>query len=160
MKTILEVPYRSPLIIAEAIKDIIAGKIVCELGCACGDLMIEMEKYAKRVVGIEIDKWRATEAIKRGLNVAEGDILKDDIPEADIYYLWIDDFDLLPLIIKRIKKGIIILGSDPSIGEDLKIYNFYNLDLFNIKDMREREYDEGVKLRQKGIVKLFIIEIL
>jgi len=39
MDQIRETPHRSPLVVAEALKDVLTGKIVCDLGCAEGDNM-------------------------------------------------------------------------------------------------------------------------
>ena len=64
MYPVLDYPYRSPLKVAEALKDIIKDKVVCDVGCACGDLMVEFSKYAKRVVGIECDKEKSEIAKK------------------------------------------------------------------------------------------------
>ena len=65
MDTVLKSPDRSPLVIAEAIKDIIEDKVVCDLGCAYGDLMIEMQKYAKEVIGVEVHDTVCEVAVKR-----------------------------------------------------------------------------------------------
>jgi len=115
---VLETPYRSPLAIVEAIKDIIKDKTVCELGAACGDLLIEMGKYAKEIKGMELDPERVKICQKRNLNVIEGSIYDQPIPEAEVYYFWCDLYFMLP---KILRKGIWIIGSDKSEGEDKEI---------------------------------------
>jgi len=150
---VLESPQRSPFIVVEAIKDIIKDKVVCDLGAACGDLLMEMKKYAKEVIGMEINKQRVSEAKKRGLNVIEGDVFKDKIPDADIYYIWIEKH-LFASVPQVVKKGILILGADPAIGEDIVI-NKLNLDGYWI----DVPYNEGEKHRQWGIFRLFVTEI-
>jgi hypothetical protein len=151
--TVQDSPYRSPMVIIEIMKDVIKDKVVCDLGCGAGDLMIGMEKYAKEVIGMEKDGLTIHEVGKRGLNITEGDVLKDPIPKADVYYFWIEK-SLIPLVLPRIKKGVLILGADPAIAEDVTI------DSLNLKgEWREINYNEGNGLRQKGIFKLFIMKI-
>jgi len=110
---IMDYPHRSPLKVAEVLQDMIRDKVVCDVGCACGDLMFEFSKYCKRVVGIEKDPVRAGITRKRGLE------LVDHLPDADIYYLWIglDSWDFLELF--RDKKGKLILAEEdisPELG--------------------------------------------
>ena len=157
--SVLEPPYRSPLAVIEAIKDIIKDKVVCDLGCAYGDLMIEMQKYAKEVIGVEVHDEAAKGAINRGLNVIEGDMYKIDIPQADVYYLWISipDWDL-PKIPKLLKKGIWIIAADTSIKEEevtLSIISLCKLEENRI----DVPYNEGIKLRENGTLRLFITEV-
>lgn len=146
-------PYRSPHAVIEIIKDVIKDKIVCDLGCGAGDLMIAMEKYAKKVMGIEKNGLTIHEVNKRGLDITEGDVFTDKIPEADVYFFWIEKSLYAP-ILKRIKKGIVIFGADPAIAEDIEIAR---LELKG--KWREINYNEGEGLRQKGIFKVFITEI-
>ena len=151
--TILQTPYRSPLVVAEAIKDIIKDKIVYELGCACGDLMISMQRYAKEVVGMEINPERVRVCKERNLNVIESNVFKDSIPKADVYYIWIETDDL-SLLVKRITDAVLILASDPSIGEEIQIESL-NLNGYWINV----DYNEGNGYRQNGTFKLFITKV-
>jgi len=105
--------FKSPLVVAENIKEIIKGKKVCELGCGVGDLLLEMKKYAGEVTGMERGKEWCEEAKRRGLNVICGDILIDDIPEADVYYLWVNHIlrdKILDKIENETEGKTIILG--------------------------------------------------
>lgn len=108
IETILNYPYRSPLKVAEVLKDIIKDKVVCDVGCACGDLMFEFSKYCKSVLGVEHDKDRLNIAISRGFCVT-----KNIIPEADIYYVWVGDWGL-PDVMEKLKgrKGKLILAEE------------------------------------------------
>ncbi len=81
-------PYRSPLGHAEAVQDIIKDKVVCDLGCGEGDVMREMQKYAKRVFGVECTG-RAQKA--EDLDITIGD-WTCGIPEAEVYHMWINPF--------------------------------------------------------------------
>ncbi|MFA5013912.1 MAG: hypothetical protein WC549_00025 [Actinomycetota bacterium] len=151
-QTVLESPYRSPLVIVEAIKDIIKDKVVCDLGCACGDILIRMKKYAKDVIGVERDIDRAIIARSRfGLNVIKGDILQDSIPEADVYYLWVVT-GIVRKVLDRIPRGTVIIGVDCTYNEDKEIEKFgFKGDWITVP------FDEGNGWRQKGIFKLLVI---
>ena len=43
----LEYPFRSPFKVVDALKDIVQDKVVCDVGCACGDLMVEFSNAVK-----------------------------------------------------------------------------------------------------------------
>lgn len=73
--TVLKPPYRSPLVVIEALRPYIEGKIVCEIGSALGDIALKMKKYAKYVFGIEIDEERVEYSKKRSLDTREGNAL-------------------------------------------------------------------------------------
>ena len=151
--TYIKAPYRSPLAIVEAMKDIIKDKVVCDVGCAYGDIMIEMKKYAKEVVGIDDKEDRITVAKERGLNVIKGDIFNDLIPEADVYYLWIVKY-VVKKVVDMIPKGIIIVGADTSWQDEHLFIEDLNLGGRQI----EVPYNEGEDWREKGVFKLFVIE--
>lgn len=105
-------PGRSPFAVVEAIKDIIKDKVVCDVGCFDGDLMVEMQKYAKEVIGIEIDAIRYSNALAKGLKIIHGNFLEIDIPEADIYYNF-TQLEPVKGFIKRMEergKGILVCG--------------------------------------------------
>ena len=154
---ILEVPWRSPLAVVEAIKDIIKDKVVCELECAAGDLMVEMNKYAKSVTGMELNPDRVIAARARGFEVIEGNVFSDPFPDADVYYIWCDATMIgsIPLIMKS---GTWIIASDIPVDERTDEYEaIVQLGLngywVNVP------YNEGECWRQKGIMKLFITEV-
>jgi len=155
---ILEVPWRSPLVVVEAIKDIIKDKVVCELECAAGDLMVEMKKYAKDVVGMELNPDRVLAAKARGLDVVEGDVFTNHIPDADVYYIWCDA-TMIGSIPSIIKKGIWIIASDVPVDERIDEFEaIVNLRLNGY--WIDVPYDEGECWRQRGIMKLFVTEVL
>jgi hypothetical protein len=105
-------PYRSPIEVPDLLKDHITDKVVCEIGCMEGDLLMGFAKHAKKVYGLELnadryDKLREVESrfdnievFYRGVSLDEG----NDVPEADLYYFWItpsaDEY-----LINKIKKG-------------------------------------------------------
>jgi len=101
-------PDRSPLILAEVIQPIIQDKVVCDVGCGQGDLMIEFSKYAKHVIGI--DYLDEDEIDNKELDIIHANVLElKELPVADVYYIWIHPRDL-DTVIAKIPKGIIILG--------------------------------------------------
>lgn len=130
-ETILDYPHRSPLKVAEVLKDIIKDKVVCDIGCACGDLMIAFSKYAKRVVGIERLKEEREISLKRGLDVV------DNIPDADVYYVWVgsNSFDFLDEL--RKKNGKLILAEE-NIIKDLGGY-FINIPIDDISKIENND---------------------
>ena len=84
-------PWRSASTSVEGFKDIISGKSVCDIGCAEGDLMVQIAKHASSVVGIEMNPDRFPAAINRGLTVKVGNffrIRKAEFPVCEVYHLW------------------------------------------------------------------------
>lgn len=104
---VLDFPDRSPLTIAESIKDLLKDKVVCDVGCAAGDLMEAFKPFCKKVIGVEKNEEQARVAIGRGLEVTIG----TEIPPADIYYVWVTSGNV-ENIMKGIKSGIVILAEE------------------------------------------------
>lgn len=104
---VLEFPLRSPLSIANELKGIVKDRVFCDVGCACGDLLDAFQPYCKRVIGVEQNEEQAKVAMSRGFEVIVG----KDIPTADIYYVWVTSGNVDD-IMKRIKKGIVILAEE------------------------------------------------
>lgn len=150
---ILSTPYRSPLAVVEAIKDIIKDKVICELECACGDLMVEMQKYAKKVVGMELNPDMVLAAKARGLDAVEGNVFTDEIPDVEVYYIWCDS-TMIGSIPAIMKKGTWIIASDMIEHEHLETEKL-NLEGYWI----EVPYYEGDAWRQKGVLRLFVTEV-
>ena len=107
----MRLPGHSPLEIVKLVKDIITDKVVCDIGCGQGELLVEMSKYAKEVVGIEEDSGVADIAISKGLNVLKTNSFFQDLPKADVYYLWTKDSVGVYLKAKHDRvKGTFIIG--------------------------------------------------
>ncbi len=125
----------SPPETAEALKYIITGKVVCDVGCAYGDLLEAFSKYAKKVIGMERYPHRARVARAKGFEVTDGDALKDPIPKADVYYIWTTDNHFIS---KQIKNGIIIAAREN--GKDLVDHSVLLEFPYGkpIKDVRQR----------------------
>jgi len=117
----------SPKVVAEIVQEIIKGKKVCELGCRKGRLLLEFAKYAREVVGVEKDKNFSEICRKKGLNVVNGDIFDMNIPDADVYYFWLNEMQVRE-IIKRFKEqnrgGVVIRGFG---GDEPKIFENFVL---------------------------------
>lgn len=150
-------PYRSPMAVSDAISDIIKDKVVCELGCAEGDNLGFMSRYAKQVFGIERRPERYLCAQKRGFEVIVANFLNDPIPDADVYYLWPDRVERdAEKAFDRIKQGIVILAADVNFPSEPPV----------IKRLAEKHngrlievpYNEGPGHRENGVILLAIIE--
>lgn len=69
-------PYRAPMAVVEALRPYVKGKTYCELGTHDGDIMLEVSKYAKSVIGIEWGPIQYDSCISKGLNVILGTSIK------------------------------------------------------------------------------------
>lgn len=155
-------PFRSPRAVSEALQDILRGKVVCELGCAEGDNLVFMSRYAKSVFGMERQARRYALAQERGLEIVVGDYLKDPIPDADVYYCWpdnasTDDEAVVSRIVttKPAFAGHIVVGGDPqcTLHPEEEIVRR----LAEQGELREVPYDEGSDVRQHGIFLLAVL---
>ena len=81
----------TPIEVVEIFKDIIKDKVVCDVGCGTGELMEEMAKYTKRVIGIEEQPDIAVQSMEKGFTVYVRNTFFEPLPDADIYYLWTKD---------------------------------------------------------------------
>jgi hypothetical protein len=153
-------PYRTPQAVADAIKNILKDKIVCELGCAEGDNLVFMSKHAKKVFGIEYDLKRYRVAQERGLDVSVGDYYEiTKFPEADVFYFWPDDGEkdseyLLNKILKDENfKGTVVIGGDPGFPPEIPSL----LRCAERGALLEVPYDEGSGHRENGVFYLAIV---
>ena len=106
----------APLTLSSKIKDIIKDKVFCDLGCGEGDFALCCKRFASKVIAVEMDPDRAEIARMKGLNVIEGNLLSMNIPDADVYYIWIGY--KTGIVYDRIVKGkTVILGPQVSLRE-------------------------------------------
>lgn len=159
MNPVRKTPFRSPRAISEYFADLVKDKVFCDLGCAEGDNLVFFSKFAKKVMGIDSDKKRLSAAQERGLNVWFADYFNDDIPDADVYYIWPNNCkDLLPLSrrMKKINKtGKLLLASDYTVlGDVLKDC----VDEFKA-DVVEIPFNEGKRHRQSGVFRVAVIDL-
>lgn len=112
--------FNTPAETADVIRYFIQGKVVCDIGCDSGHFMQDMQKYAKEVVGTEIDEAVYKRCLAKGLKVFHADALTDDMPNADVYFTCIDKFKK-PLILENLrkygKKGLFIVRVSEDEGE-------------------------------------------
>ncbi len=102
----------SPLVIAEMVKEIIKGKKVCDIGCRKGFLLSAFAQYAKEAFGVEKDDNFCSICKKKGLKVINGDIFEIKIPDADVYYFWLQE-KYAKQMMKKVKdqrRGVLLLG--------------------------------------------------
>lgn len=164
-QTILKVPDRSPLVIAEKIKPYIKNKVVCELGSSVGDFALEMAKYAKSVIGVEIDEECVAISRKRGLHTICADAINlPPLPEKiDVYYMWMEA-ELTRKVFNNIKGGLVIMageleyatqtghprGIEVEALDEIR-YSYPHSWMLNIN------YDEGDGERQSGVFCVLIV---
>jgi len=156
-KPVNKCPFRSPVAVSDAIKNIIEDKVVCELGCAEGDNMVFMARYAKKVFGMENMMRRYKVAQQRGLEVIVGDYWEDDIPDADVYYFWPNDGEKdNEFLVDKLcaKKCTIIVAGDT--GKPSEIPSVKRC--AEKGELMEVPFHEGNGHREHGIFLLAIIK--
>lgn len=88
-------PWRGPAAAAHGLRPYITDKVVCDLGCGGGDLAWLMGRWAKKVIGVELDAARYKVACTpRGadnVTIRQLDYFKIAVPVADVYYAWPND---------------------------------------------------------------------
>ncbi len=165
-QTVLKVPCRSPLTVVEKIKPYIENKVVCELGSAVGDIALEMAKYARRVIGIEINEERVAISRKRGIETICADASRLPslhLPEkADVYYMWMNPKPTRR-IFDAIKSGVVIMAGgldyweEDGRGAEVKVLDEIHAENPG-SQMMEFEYNEGDGDHESGILVLLIVE--
>mgnify|MGYP001579718376 CR=1 FL=1 len=74
----------------EFIKDYIKDKIVYDLGAGDGSFAEEMQKYATRVIAVELDPVLAADCKYRGLEVINQDFMRVPVQEAEVIYIFLN----------------------------------------------------------------------
>lgn len=77
----------TPAASVEFIKDYIKDKIVYDFGCGDGSWMKSMSKYAKRVVGVEVNPVLAKFARKTGFEIIEDDFVNIPLDNINVIYV-------------------------------------------------------------------------
>jgi len=101
-------PERTPLDIAYAIRDVVEGRKLCDVGCGAGDVLeyCRREKICREVVGVEMD---ASRYVQQREYVRYGNVFDIGLPDADVYYVYVGlPIDRLLQLIK--KKSILVCG--------------------------------------------------
>ena len=105
---------KTPDDIAFLIKDLLKDKVVCDVGCGDGDFMQSLSAHAKEVKGVEELKERGEKAEAKGFQVTNVNSLTQELPTADVYYLFsLDAIRVFLKARKEGKKGTFIFGNPP-----------------------------------------------
>ena len=102
IKTMEKRPQRSPIDIPDLprVVELIKGKVLCDIGCAAGDLTLRFANHSDRVIGIDNDKKRLTKAKKNRNNhgiknvsfiladATKAIVEKPEDLDADVYYVF------------------------------------------------------------------------
>lgn len=138
----MRVPDHTPLGVVEVIKDLIEGKIVCDVGCGTGEFMKELDKYALKVFGIEENEILCNSCANQGLSVYNTNAFFEPLPEADVYYIWTRD--VMGLVMKAQFEGThgtFILGHTvrpstlkffESLNPQIRCYEDFKLYIINL----------------------------
>tara|TARA_B100001093_G_C26679573_1_gene949814 strand:+ start:180 stop:779 length:600 start_codon:yes stop_codon:yes gene_type:complete len=103
-----DVPHRSPEVPLDNMKEFFENKIVMDLGCGGGDLMlyIKYKLNCKDIFGIEQTDRCLTNSFRYRLKIIKSDILRQKFESygAETYYIWMETPELEIPIIKRLLK--------------------------------------------------------
>ncbi len=101
--------FSSPMQAIHAVRDIVKDKKVCVLGVGTGSALIGFGKYAQEVTAVEINPvFLEHTRMLTDFEIIQGDFRTDPIPDADVYYIWIDAKDMEPIIPKL--QNTILIG--------------------------------------------------
>lgn len=161
MRPLRQTPYRTPEAVSAAMKDLIKGKVVCDLGCAEGDHLAFLSRYARKVIGVENDAARYIHAVNRGFEVVVGNYLSCELPDAEVYYAWPDDGPrdnrVLVTRLKEKQPCTLVLAADRGFPYEVqpveKLAEDYGGRLMEVS------FNEGPKPRQSGIFLLCVLEL-
>ena len=81
-------PIRSPGKTAHALRKMLKGKTICDVGCAKGDMVMAFSRFAGYAYGINSDHDETKIARDRGVHVLLGDALEMDVPGTDFYFIY------------------------------------------------------------------------
>ena len=158
-RCVSRVPHRSPEAVIDALSNLLHDKVACDLGCGDGDIMVFMSRYARRVVGIELPGGQMRRAALRGLDVVAGDMLVEDFPPADVYYVWISQHLNLFVVKKLLSDdsfhGIIVvaMGDRQTLDRQPEFKEFAH----TFCESRLVPYNEGDGPRESGTFGLVTI---
>lgn len=146
--------------VSETLQEVLKNQVVCEIGCAEGDNMVFMSRYAKKVIGFERMQQRYAVAQRRNLDITVGDYFIDEFPEADVYYFWPDDGErdneylVQKILSKKTFKGTIIVGGDTGFPPEIPSVERCS----QWGERKEVPYNEGPGHRENGVFLLAIID--
>lgn len=106
-ESVLMPPFRTPIEIIDLLKPSFKDKIFCEIGCACGDILVQVKDEAKRLIGLDISPTYSEICRERDFEYHEMNVLESkSIPYADVYFAFchrlerfLDLYQDLPIIV-------------------------------------------------------------
>lgn len=152
-------PFRSPIAVSDALAELLKDKVVCELGCAEGDNLLFMGRYAKSTIGVELDPKRYEKALARGISVVVGNYREMRLPKADVYYFWPNigaednEFLVYRILANPSFHGTIVVGADTGYPPEVPSVER----IAKLGRLVEVPFNEGTRHRQSGIFLLAII---
>ena len=132
---------KSPAIVADYLKPYVEGKTYCEFGCGAGIVLRQVQEFAKKAIGVEINDYSKQH---EGMTIIKADIFDIDIPEAEVYYCWITH-NINRRIYNRIQKGLFIIGAEEFVEEETAL-----LEELKPEKLIKFEFNEGDSHRQSG----------
>ena len=132
-------PNRMCLDIVDQFKNIVKDKVVCDIGCGAGDILeyLRLRKLCKQVKGIGINENRYNPDRSY---IECRDVFQHDVPEADVYIIWIGINFAYKKLFTLIKKDAIILLLDSA---EKNHQEFQKLKNIKIIKMVYYDYDEN-----------------
>lgn len=115
-----EYPHRSPLDVCNVLHKYIYNKSVCDPGCGAGDLLeyMRLNNLCKDVKGIEMNNNRY---VKERTYVTNANMFNINIPDVDVYFLWLGKEFPYEKFLSKINSDKIIINMDGS-KESHKIF--------------------------------------
>ena len=112
-------PFRQPMDIIKPMIPYVTDKVVCDIGCGCGDILTEIGKYAKDIHGIELSPKFKNKLSELGVDrpfITWGDFFSVNIPKSDVYYIWVSsDKSLNRRIVDLLPSGCQIIDATTKI---------------------------------------------
>eukprot|EP00996_Jenningsia_fusiforme_P000870 NODE_1790_length_1406_cov_36.540899_g1619_i0.p1 GENE.NODE_1790_length_1406_cov_36.540899_g1619_i0~~NODE_1790_length_1406_cov_36.540899_g1619_i0.p1 ORF type:complete len:436 (+),score=54.20 NODE_1790_length_1406_cov_36.540899_g1619_i0:83-1390(+) len=141
----------------------IRDRVVCDIGSRKGDMMMEFKPYARRVIGIEIDRDFAQQAIARGLEVHIGDLYKMKLPACNVFYFWIYSKMAAGFVQRMADYGFtapvwVVLGGEVSYSEGSELARLKQVQKRHGGVLIKVPFDEGTGYRQFGVFCMLIAE--
>lgn len=132
-------PNRMCLDIVDHFKNIVKDKVVCDIGCGAGDILeyLRLRKLCKQVKGIEINENRYNPDRSY---IQCRDVFQHDVPEADVYIIWIGINFAYKKLFTLIKKDAIILLLDSAENNHQEFQKLKNIKIIK---MVYYDYDEN-----------------
>jgi hypothetical protein len=135
-------PYRQPMDIVKPMIPYVTDKVVCDIGCGCGDVLFDIGNYAKSIHGIELSLKFKSELNRLNVDrkfIRWDDIFNNGLPKSDVYYLWISsDKNLNRSIINLIPKGSLLIDATTRLN---MFSDFNDLELIEKIDYKFDESD-------------------